>query len=51
MSRISNNLNLIVKNTENIKKDLQKYSYLWSQDPEEGFGKFLEQNEPKVDKI
>lgn len=51
MSRISHNLNLIVKNTENIKKDLQKYSYLWEQDPEEGFGKFLEQNEPKVDKV
>lgn len=50
-SRISNNLNLIVKNTENIKKDLQKYSYLWEEDPEEGFGKFLEQNEPKVEKI
>jgi len=51
MSKISNNLNLIVKNTENIKKDLQKYSYLWEQDPEEGFSKFLEQNEPKIEKI
>lgn len=29
MSRISYNLNLIVKNTENIKTDLKKYSYLW----------------------
>jgi len=29
MSKISQNLNLIVKNTENIKSDLQKYSYLW----------------------
>lgn len=48
MSKISYNLNLIVKNTENIKSDLKKYSYLWEEHPEEGFGKFLEQNEPKV---
>ena len=51
MSKISNNLNLIVKNTENIKKDLQKYSYLWIEDPEEGFDKFLSENEPKIEKI
>lgn len=51
MSKISHNLNLIVKNTENIKKDLQKYSYLWVEDPEEGFDKFLVENEPKIEKI
>lgn len=51
MSKISQNLNLIVKNTENIKKDLQKYSYLWVEDPEEGFDKFLVENEPKIEKI
>lgn len=51
MSRISHNLNLIVKNTENIKTDLEKYSYLWKEDPEEGFDKFLVENEPKVEKI
>ena len=51
MSRISHNLNMIVKNTENIKKDLGKYSYLWVEDPEEGFDKFLVENEPKVEKV
>lgn len=44
MSRISHNLNLIVRNTETIKNDLKKYSYLWVEHPEEGFAKFLEQN-------
>jgi hypothetical protein len=34
MSKISYNLNLIVKNTENIKTDLKKYSYLWEEQPE-----------------
>lgn len=34
MSKISYNLNLIVKNTESIKTDLEKYSYLWKEDPE-----------------
>ena len=48
MSKISHNLNLIVKNTENIKTDLEKYSYLWKEDPEEGFDKFLVENEPKI---
>ncbi len=51
MSKISSNLNLIVKNTENIKTDLKKYSYLWQQQPEEGFAKFLEENLPKVDVV
>jgi len=51
MSRISNNLNLIVKNTESIKTDLKKYSYLWENSPEEGFGQFLELNQPKIELI
>jgi dynein heavy chain, axonemal len=51
MSKISQNLNQIVKNTENIKKDLQKYSYLWIEDPEEGFDKFIVENEPKIEKV
>lgn len=48
MSKISYNLNMIVKNTETIKTDLKKYSYLWENSPEEGFGQFLEQNLPKI---
>jgi len=47
MSKISHNLNLIVKNTEGIKMDLAKYKYLWEEHPEENFLKFLEENEPK----
>jgi hypothetical protein len=34
MSKISTNLFLIVKKTQNIKEDLKKYSYLWEQHPE-----------------
>lgn len=33
MSKISYNLNMIVKNTESIKTDLKKYSYLWENSP------------------
>jgi dynein heavy chain len=33
MSKISYNLNTIVKNTESIKTDLKKYSYLWENSP------------------
>jgi hypothetical protein len=33
MSKISSNLLLIVKKTQNIKKDLKKYSYLWEEHP------------------
>jgi hypothetical protein len=51
MSKISHNLNLIVKNTESIKTDLRKYSYLWENSPEEGFQQFLEENQPKVDVV
>jgi hypothetical protein len=42
MSRISTNLSQIVKKTQNIKKDLKKYSYLWEEHPEENFAKFLQ---------
>jgi hypothetical protein len=48
MSKISYNLNIIVKNTDSIKTDLKKYSYLWENSPEEGFIQFLEKNLPKV---
>ena len=51
MAKISQNLNLIVQNTQNIKQGLQKYSYLWELDPEEGFATFLEENLPKLEKV
>jgi hypothetical protein len=51
MSKISNNLNLIVKNTEGIKSELAKYKYLWEEHPEENFEKFLLENEPKAQVI
>ena len=47
MSRISTNLSLIVKKTQNIKHDLKQYSYLWEEHPESNFAKFLQENEPK----
>lgn len=50
MSRISTNLLLIVNKTQNIKADLKKYSYLWEEQPEANFEKFLQENEPKVEK-
>jgi dynein heavy chain len=51
MSRINLNLIKIVKKTQNIKEDLQKYSYLWELHPEENFAKFLEESTPKVEAI
>lgn len=50
MSKISTNLSLIVKKTRDIKEDLKKYSYLWEEHPEENFAKFLQENEPKIEK-
>lgn len=49
MSKISQNLTMIVQKTQNIKENLKKYSYLWEEHPEENFEKFLQENEPKIE--
>lgn len=50
MSEITDNLDLIENETKGLKNDfITKYNYLWEQDPNEFFEKFLTESVPKED--
>lgn len=52
IAEITNNLDVIEAETKGIKDDFRaKYNYLWEIEPGESFNKFLNDNEPKEEKI